>query len=164
MLHKETLNGGFTVLSFKAGFLSVQAYFPAPALQVKFLCNVIAYHGGERAAVGWPELRLRCLRLVAAYLRQSDKSISWALHLEESIVPALMVAAASPLTPIRHVALDCLFTLASCMGAGLDTNTYFPLLEAIRDRREEIMLDAEYVCNYRICLPCWPSIFIYYNS
>lgn len=120
-------------------------YFPTLASQVKFLCNVIAYHGGEHAAIGWPELRLRCLRLVAALLRQSVDSISWALHLKEPVVPALMIAAASPLIPIRHIALDCLFLLASSVGAGLDPNTYLPLLEAVKDRREEIMLDAEYV-------------------
>lgn len=115
-------------------------------------------------AVDWAELRLRCLRLVAALLKQSDDSISWALHLEEPIVPALMVAAASPVTPIRHVALDCLSVLSSSMGAGLDSHTYLPLLEGVKDRREEIMLDAEYVCicNERVCysvlsLTLWAS-------
>jgi hypothetical protein len=143
LFHKETLNGDFTVLNSKSGCVSVQVYFSSLASQVKFLCNVIAYHGGEHAAVGWPELRLRCLRLVAALLRQSDDSISWAVHLKEPVVPALMIAAAAPLAPIRHAALDCLFILASSMGAGLDSNTYLPLLEAIKDRREEIVLDAE---------------------
>jgi hypothetical protein len=118
-------------------------YFPTPALQVKFLCNVIAYPGSEHGAVGWPELRLRCLRLVVSLLRQSDDSISWALHLEEPVVPALLTAAANPLATIRHAAMDCLITLASSIGAGLDSETYLQLLEAIKDRREEIMLDPE---------------------
>lgn len=112
---------------------------------MKFLCNVIAYPGPEHGLVGWPELRLRCLRLVAAVLRQSDDSISWALHLKEPVVPALLIAAANPHAPIRHAALDCLLVLASSIGAGLDSNTYIQLLEAVKDRREEIMLDAEYV-------------------
>jgi hypothetical protein len=125
--------------------LFVQVSFPTSALQVKFLCNVIAYPGSEHGLAGWPELRLRCLRLVAAILRKSDDSISWALRLKEPVVPALMIAAANPLAPIRHAALDCLLVLSSSIGAGLDSNTYIQLLEAIKDRREEIMLDAEYV-------------------
>jgi len=110
---------------------------------VKFLCNVIACPGSEHGAVGWTELRLRCLRLVDSLLRQSDDSISWALCLEEPVVPALMIAAANPLTALRHAALDCLFTLATSIGAGLNTETYLQLLEAVKDRREEIMLDPE---------------------
>lgn len=125
--------------------LFVQVSFPTSISQVKFLCSVIAYPGSEHGIVGWPELRLRCLRLVVAILRQSDESISWALRLKEPVVPALMTAAANPLAPIRHAALDCLLVLASSIGAGLDSNTYIPLLEAVKDRREEIMLDAEYV-------------------
>jgi len=133
------------ILDCNTGCLFVQVYFPTPVLQVKFLCSVIAYPGAKHGPSGWPELRLRCLRLVASLLRQSDDSISWALHLEEPVVPALLIAAATPLAPIRHTALDCLFILASSIGAGLDSNTYMQLLEAVKDRREEIMLDAEYV-------------------
>jgi hypothetical protein len=125
--------------------LFVQVSFSTSVSQVKFLCSVIAYPGSEHGVVGWPELRLRCLRLVAAVLRQSDDSISWALRLKEPVVPALMIAAANPLAPIRRAALDCLLILASSIGAGLDSNTYMQLLEAVKERREEIMLDAEYV-------------------
>lgn len=83
------------------------------------------------------------MRLVASLLRQSNDSISWALCLEEPVVPALMIVAANPLAAIRHASLDCLFTLASSIGAGLGSETYLQLLAAIKARREEIMLDPE---------------------
>ena len=88
-------------------------------------------------------MRLRCLHLLSTLLDVTDSSMSWALNLEEPVVPALLITAASPLVPIRHAALNCLLKLGSSFGANLNKNTYMALIEKIREREEEIKIDAE---------------------
>ncbi|XP_069672379.1 HEAT repeat-containing protein 1 [Periplaneta americana] len=109
----------------------------AVSAQVRLLCNILA------CPTSRAELRLRCVRLVAALLRQSSNSVSWTLSLQEPVVPALLTAVSSPLSAIRAAALDCIQVLTTFIGAGLDRNTFIQLLESLQDRREEIMLDAE---------------------
>ncbi|KAJ9574702.1 hypothetical protein L9F63_008137, partial [Diploptera punctata] len=120
-----------------------KVYFPDLKSQLRFLCNVCACPGNKEDGISWIELRLRCLNLLLCLLNDTDCSFSWALNLEEPVIPALMIAAASSLTAIRHMALNCLLKLGSSFGANIHKSTYMTLIEKIKGNYEEIKLDSD---------------------
>ncbi|PSN50219.1 hypothetical protein C0J52_07804 [Blattella germanica] len=99
--------------------------------------------GDTEDGIFWPQLRLRCLNLLWTILKITNASLKWTTSLEEPIVPALLVAASSPLSNIRHRALSCLLKIGSPSFSLSKDGTYIVLIQKIKEREEEVKLDAE---------------------